>query len=184
MKIRFGFIAVCLVVDLILSALFVAMFWARQDTIVLWIGGTLTLLYPAEVVGMCLFWHRAWRAIQGPAARTTPGKAVGFMFIPFFNLYWAFQLIWGFAKDTNAFCDGRGDEGPAQRLDARYYLGVVIMWIVLVVLRYLPLVGHLHVLLVLRYNPTIGVIYGMCFSLAMLVLLYKTARAVERCEGL
>jgi hypothetical protein len=28
---------------------------------------------------------------------------VGFLFIPFFNLYWIFQAYWGFAKDYNLF---------------------------------------------------------------------------------
>ena len=47
-----------------------------------------------------------WAAIQDGYARTTPGKAIGFMFIPFFNIYWMFQAIWGYSKDYNNFSNG------------------------------------------------------------------------------
>ena len=47
--------------------------------------------------------HKAWACIQDGHARTTPGKAVGFMFIPLFNFYWAFRAIPGFADDYNAY---------------------------------------------------------------------------------
>jgi hypothetical protein len=46
-----------------------------------------------------------WAAIQDGHARTTPGKAVGFLFIPVFSLYWMFQVLPGFAKDFNSFAD-------------------------------------------------------------------------------
>jgi hypothetical protein len=180
MMIRFTIIAVCLVIDIIVSTIFVAVFVTWHRVIVLWAGGVLSILYLAEIVAMCFFWHATWRTIQDPHARTTPPKAIGFMFIPLFNLYWVFQLIWGFAKDYNAFCRRHGIGHPPHHLPAGYYLTVVIMWIVLVVLRYIPLAGSSHLPQYLRYHPTIGVIYGMCFSLAMLVLLYKTARAANR----
>ena len=180
MKTRFTIIAVCLAIDIILSALFVAAFLTWHRVIVLWVGGVLAILYLVEIVAMCFFWHKAWQTLQDPHARTTPRKAIGFMFIPLLNLYWVFQLIWGFAKDYNAYCRRHGIGRPPHRLPAGYYLAVVIMWIGLVLLRYIPLAGSSHLPQYIRYNPTIGVIYGMCFSLAMLVLLYKTARAADR----
>ncbi len=65
--------------------------------------GALAGIYAAVVV--CIMVYRMWKAIQDGYARTTPGKAVGFMFIPFFNLYWIFQAYWGFSKDYNAFIE-------------------------------------------------------------------------------
>ena len=35
-----------------------------------------------------LILHRGWKSVQDGGAATTPGKAVGYCFIPFFNLYW------------------------------------------------------------------------------------------------
>jgi hypothetical protein len=53
-------------------------------------------------------WYKAWQTIQDSHARTTPGKAIGYAFIPFFNVYWIFQMIWGFAVDFNRFADRYG----------------------------------------------------------------------------
>ena len=153
-------------------------FFIPHDTALLGIGAVLSILYFAEIVTMCFFWHAAWRTIQDPHARTTPAKAVGLMFIPVFNLYWAFVLIWGFAKDCNAFCRRYDLEQAAPRLPERFFLTVVIMWIVLVFLRYTQVAGVILKMALLRYMPAVGAVYGICFLLAVLVLLYKTARAV------
>ena len=59
------------------------------------------MLYGAVVV--CVLIYKMWSAIQDGYARATPGKALGFCFIPFFNFYWAFQVYWGWAKDYNAY---------------------------------------------------------------------------------
>lgn len=72
--------------------------------------GYIPLIYGA-IIGYVLI-YKIWAAIQGPTARTTPGKAVGFMFIPFFNFYWIFQAIWGWTKDYNALIAQRGISGP------------------------------------------------------------------------
>jgi hypothetical protein len=56
-----------------------------------------------SIVVYMMFLYRMWSAIQDGFARTTPGKAVGFMFIPIFNFYWIFQVILGFAEDYNRY---------------------------------------------------------------------------------
>ncbi len=45
--------------------------------------------------------HRSWQSIPEGEGRATPGKAVGFLFIPFFNLYWIFIAYYGLALDLN-----------------------------------------------------------------------------------
>ncbi|HEU5059009.1 MAG TPA: hypothetical protein VFU21_20895 [Kofleriaceae bacterium] len=58
------------------------------------------------LIGAIAFWvliYKAWSAIQDGQARTTPGKAVGFLFIPFFNIYWLFVAIGSWGKQFNAF---------------------------------------------------------------------------------
>jgi hypothetical protein len=47
--------------------------------------------------------YKAWSALPAGAARTTPGEAVGFLFIPFYNLYWIWRVIPGFAADFNKY---------------------------------------------------------------------------------
>ena len=47
--------------------------------------------------------YKAWAALPTNYARTTPGQAVGFIFVPFYNLYWVFNAYVGFAKDSNRY---------------------------------------------------------------------------------
>lgn len=49
--------------------------------------------------------YNYWKMIQDGYASTTPGKAIGFLFIPLYNLYWAFQTFWGLSKNLNSFID-------------------------------------------------------------------------------
>ena len=62
------------------------------------------------IAGVCgyVLLYKAWQAIQDGQPRTTPGKAVGFLFIPFFNFYWMFIAYWGWAKDCNAYISSKG----------------------------------------------------------------------------
>jgi serine/threonine protein kinase len=56
---------------------------------------------------MLILFFTMWRTIQDGHGRTTPQKAVAFCFIPVFNFYWAFPVLWGFAQDYNRFLDRR-----------------------------------------------------------------------------
>jgi hypothetical protein len=49
--------------------------------------------------------YKLWKVGQDGYASTTAGKAVGFMFIPLFNYYWAFRAYWGLSKDLNKYCE-------------------------------------------------------------------------------
>ncbi|MGQ0760756.1 MAG: hypothetical protein ACT4OT_01875 [Acidobacteriota bacterium] len=83
--------------------------------------------------------YRMWAAIQDGHARTDPGRAVGFLFIPFFNIYWAFQALWGFAKDYNSYLDRHG-------LDLRRLPeGIFVAYIILCLGAFIPFVGWLLV---------------------------------------
>jgi len=42
------------------------------------------------LVFKCILLYRLWKLVPPEQAATTPGQAVGFLFIPFFNLYWNF----------------------------------------------------------------------------------------------
>jgi len=57
----------------------------------------------AGVVFYVMLLYKLWCTVQDGRAESTPGKAIGFMFIPFFNLYWQFVAIWGLSKDLNRY---------------------------------------------------------------------------------
>jgi hypothetical protein len=64
------------------------------------------------VVYVAKFIYRMWAAIQDGRARTTPGRAVGFLFIPVFNLYWIFVAYWGWTRDFNRHVREKGMQAP------------------------------------------------------------------------
>lgn len=47
--------------------------------------------------------YKMWAAIQDGNASVSPAKAVGFLFVPVFNIYWALYMFTGFAEDYNSF---------------------------------------------------------------------------------
>lgn len=57
--------------------------------------------------------YKMWAAIQGRGARTSAGKALGFMFIPLFNFYWFFEVYWGWTKDYNRIPESDDVELPS-----------------------------------------------------------------------
>ncbi len=50
-----------------------------------------------------MLFYKMWGAIKDSQSTISPGKAVGFLFIPVFNIYWALLMITGFAEDYNSF---------------------------------------------------------------------------------
>ncbi len=66
-----------------------------------WAALTLAGLATSSVTHYVMV-YRMWKSIQwGGTARTGPGKALGLMLVPVFNIYWAYQAYWGFAQDYN-----------------------------------------------------------------------------------
>ena len=55
-----------------------------------------------------LILHRGWSAVQDGQAETSPGKAVGLCFIPFFGLYWNFVAHYGLMRQFNRLAEARG----------------------------------------------------------------------------
>jgi|GEM_PF-2442680 len=102
------------------------------------VGGMLLVTLVAVVLVPILF-YKIWKNLPPDHRRMSPGQAVGFLFIPFFNLYWIFQVLAGFARDYNRLL---------QRLDlARPPLsaGWMIIYCILVLLlgglSFIPMVG-------------------------------------------
>lgn len=67
------------------------------------------------------FLYKSWAAVHVEDARTTPGKAIGFLFIPIYSVYWIFQVIPGLATDLNKSIKRSGIKG----VEAPFVIGVL-----------------------------------------------------------
>jgi len=103
----------------------------------------LSLLAPlaaiAGTVCAAVFLFRAWDQIQDGEARTTPGLAVGLMFVPLFNFYWAFIALWGLAKGMNAYAQRHNID--AHRANDNLALGLCVLFPVAFVLGFVPILN-------------------------------------------
>jgi hypothetical protein len=88
-----------------------------------------------------LFIYMAWDQIQDGPARTTPGKAVGFRFIPFFCFYWEFTAIKGLAEDVNQYAARRDIRTNPVSIDLSLWYCVIN--VVALPLSCIPFVGGL-----------------------------------------
>ena len=94
----------------------------EEESIPFVILGGLIGVYAFVVLAILVY--RMWTVIPPDLARTTPGKAVGFLFIPVFNLYWWFVALWGWAQDWNAYA--AASEGRFHRTSEALPLGIAI----------------------------------------------------------
>ena len=124
--------------------LLVAGIFARDPgaTFGLVLFSALPLLY--SVVVCFVLWYKAWDSIQDGHVRTTPCRAVGFMFIPFFNLYWLFQAVWGFARDYNSHIVRHRVSAPD--LSEGLFLAACILSVIGLFLGWIPLIGYVIVI--------------------------------------
>jgi hypothetical protein len=115
-------------------------------TVFWWIGYPLTFVFIgipfliAAIVFDCIILYRHWWLLQGHGARTTPGKAVGFSFIPLFNFYWCFVAYAGLAEDNNAYMDKAGIQGA--KMSYGLALSVCILGIISNTVGLIPYVGY------------------------------------------
>lgn len=99
--------------------------------ILMGVGGIGYILYIIGSVLTYIYIFRAWKCLEfGGFARTTPGKAIGFMFIPFFNIYWLFQAINGLAKDWNTTMGAYQELQLAPRMSEGVFLTFCICTLV------------------------------------------------------
>ncbi len=94
----------------------------------------------AATVLQFIMLYRFWAIIQDGRARSTPGKAVGFCFIPFFNFYWIFEAIHGLANDLNTYARERNI--AAEPVST----GLSLAWCILTLLTIIPYLGLLFIL--------------------------------------
>ncbi len=96
-------------------------------------------IFIAAIVFENLILYKAWNQIQDGCQRTTPGRAIGFGFIPFFNFYWWFTEYQGLAEDLNSFTRKYGLNTPpiAVPLAATVCILSICKWL----LFWVPVIG-------------------------------------------
>jgi predicted Zn finger-like uncharacterized protein len=77
-----------------------------KSTLIATFAAANVFLVCSVAIELALF-YKMWAAIQDDQASISPAKAVGFLFIPVFNIYWALLMVTGFAEDYNAFIQRR-----------------------------------------------------------------------------
>jgi tetratricopeptide (TPR) repeat protein len=105
---------------------------ARYFTVAM-VGTVLGLLaLIAQAVIRAVFLSLAWRIVQDGHAPTTPGAAVGSMFIPLYNAVWGFRCWRGLARTMNDFSERLAVDGPLVSE------GLAMAYCILFALLYLP----------------------------------------------
>ncbi len=102
-------------------------------------GGALLPLAFVPIFFSLVMWYvliyKMWSALPSGWGRTTPGKAVAFMFVPLFNVYWLFQVWWGWAQDYNRFVSE--NNAPVPRMPE----GLALTMCILVFVSAIPLIN-------------------------------------------
>lgn len=75
-----------------------------------------------------LLLYRVWALIQDGVARVTPGRAIGYRFIPFFHFYWELVAVKGLAEDLNAYARRKEIAAPPVSTElAAWYCGLFVV---------------------------------------------------------
>ena len=126
---------------------------------------TCSLTAIPAVVFACLSLYQLWKLVPADIARTTPGKAVGFWFIPGFNLYWDFVAWRGLGDAMNKTLQRRGIQytvNPSLGLTSS--------------ILYVCCVGAVYCLLfcsILVLIPFIGLVFGI-INMVIFFFLFPT----------
>lgn len=100
----------------------------------------LAITIPATVLFGILH-YRCWKAIPESFRDITPARAVGFLFIPFYNFYWAFVTWPKLAEGLTAWqrSIGRTNITNVHGLAVTYGILFVLSW----TLAFIPVIGSL-----------------------------------------
>ncbi len=122
---------------------------------VLLAGGTSVYFF------MVLF--RCWALLEGSTAKITPERAVGFLFIPFFNFYWIFRAIKDLADAMNEFIEA--NNLPVKKISVKLSLAASVAFI----LNAVPILGP------------ISVLGGLAYFILINILIYQWAGFFNYC---
>ena len=104
----------------IVSLVFADRYWISDTEAILLgiLGFGLVVALILNLVFSMILHYKCWKALPVPfnnvsaMGPVTPGKAVGFLFIPFFNFYWLFPSYAGLGKGWNDWAVATGKVAP------------------------------------------------------------------------
>ena len=126
--------------------------WPLVTISLLILLGCAAILYGASIWYVLLY--KAWQVIQDGDASTTPDKAVGFIFIPFYNFYWIFKAWHGLARDYNRYLERCGLKAPKMKEGLFLAFSILFICITVPVLNYIAGLPFL-VIFTITSNETI-----------------------------
>lgn len=123
------------------------------------VGLSLIPMLIGVILGI-VYLYRGWVLLQPHTAVSTPGKAVGYLFIPLFNLYWVFIAYWRWSQEWNRLVAASPSHPQAPRAGEGLFLGYAILSISGVLLGVFSLIPLLIVQLMMMKNLCNIVNYG------------------------
>lgn len=150
-----------------------ALFWGGKTGKVFMILGMIAVV--GAQINFWVLFYQVWRFVIHESRNygltpsiATPGKAIGFCFIPFFNFYWIFQAFGKFPKDCNALAEAKGsDERMSQGL------GIItpIFLLLSIIFSVIPVVGFVTagVNLLILYPIYISRAVSLCHNLLIII---------------
>ncbi len=128
----------------------------------------ISLIYLAFGIPSLLLWcilhYRCWKAIPERFRAITPGSAVGFLFIPFFNFYWAFVTWPKLAESLTAWqrSIGRTHIVNVQGLAVTYGILFVLSWTLAIIPGFASLISIVDlVIFIIFYAAVTKTINGI-----------------------
>lgn len=136
-----------------------------QSTSLVWHEQMSNWTPAGEVPGLIAL-YRAWKVLQPGGARTTPGKAVGFLFIPLFNLYWVFVALYGWAQDWNRIRATQSGFASIPPASEGFFLTTVILLVSSIITSFIPLLNllvflALPILFIIMFSQIYRVVNGL-----------------------
>jgi hypothetical protein len=112
--------------------------------------------------------YKMWIAIPANQSRTTPAKAVGFLFIPIFNLYWWFQALWGWSQDWNNYASK--SKSSLNRVSEVLPLTIAIL---------LFIMGSVGLLLSILGQLWIAAVFSIAICILVSVFIFKVCDVIN-----
>jgi hypothetical protein len=141
----------------------------------------LGLIWMPALIVMTVFWcillYRQWTLLQGHGARVTPGKAVGFGFIPFYCFYWWFVAYAGLATDTNKYLRTAGIE--SKRMSFGLAVTDCVLSILACTIGMIPKAGAIFMMPLMIVGFILAVQQRDC----VLAILKQRAEKLQQCPG-